>query len=127
MRSIAGGHYYLQEEWSNEDGGCAPRDETDPVSFAAPGRVSAGRAFSLIGHASDPDGRIVAWAWHFGDGTRVAHARELTHLSPRRAPTAILLRVADSAGNWSTFTRTVRVAGAPRTGVGGDARQRAPD
>jgi hypothetical protein len=114
---IAGGHYYLQEEWSNEDGGCAPRDEVDPLSFGAPGRVSAGRAFALVGHASDPDGRIVAWAWHFGDGS-ASHARTSTHVYRHAGVYRVLLRVADSAGNWATFTRTVHVSAA-------SARQRA--
>ena len=108
--TIAGGHYYLQEEWSNENGGCAPRDETDPVSFAAPGRVSAGRALQLVGHASDPDGRIAAWAWHFGDGTAGSHTRASTHVYRHPGTYHVLLRVADSAGNWATFTRTVRVS-----------------
>lgn len=109
--SIAGGHYFLQEEWSNEDGGCAPRDETDPVWFAAPGHLSAARAVSITGHASDSDGRIVAWAWHFGDGTS-AHARVTSHTYRHAGVYRILLRVADSAGNWSTYQHTVRV-GAP--------------
>jgi hypothetical protein len=108
--TIAGGHYYLQEEWSNENGGCAPRDETDPVSFAGPGRVSAGRAFSVTGHAFDPDGRIVAWAWHYGDGSPGSHARASTHAYRHAGVYHVLLRVADSAGNWATSTRTVHVA-----------------
>jgi hypothetical protein len=107
--TISGGHYYLQEEWSNEDGACAPRDESDLVSFAAPSRVSAGRAFALVGHASDPDGRIAAWAWHFADGTAASHTRASTHVYRRAGTYHVLLRVADSAGNWATFTRTVRV------------------
>lgn len=110
--SIAGGHYFLQEEWSNEDGGCAARDETDPVSFAAPVRVSATKAFSLTGHGADPDGHIVAWAWHFGDGT-ASHARVTSHAYHHAGSYRILLRVADSAGNWSTFQRTVHVGSAP--------------
>jgi hypothetical protein len=108
--TIAGGHYYLQEEWSNEDGGCAPRDETDPVSFAAPSRVSAGRAFTVVGHASDPDGRITAWAWHFGDGSAGSHTRASTHVYRHPGTYHVLLRVADSVENWATFTRTVRVS-----------------
>ena len=110
--SIAGGHYFLQEEWSNEDGGCAPRDETDPVWFGAGSRLTARRAFTLTGHASDPDGRIVAWAWHFGDGT-ASHRRVTTHTYRHSGVYRLLLRVSDSAGNWSTFQRTVHVAAAP--------------
>ena len=113
---IDGGHFYLQEEWSNEDGGCRPRDEQDSLFYAAPGRLVAGRAFSVTGHAGDPDGRIVAWAWHWGDG-KASHTRSASHIYRRPGTYRILLRVADSAGNWTTYTRTVRVgarAHAPR-------------
>ena len=106
--SIAGGHYFLQEEWSNEDGGCAPRDETDPVSFAAPAHLSAQTGFALTGRASDPDGHIVAWAWHFGDGS-ASHARVTSHTYRRAGTYRILLRVANGAGDWSTSTRTLHV------------------
>ena len=40
--SIHGGHFFLQEEWSDADGGCEPRAKPDSVSFGqarAPGRA----------------------------------------------------------------------------------------
>jgi hypothetical protein len=105
---IGGGHYWLQEEWSNEDNACAARDEADPVAFSVPARILTGRALRLTGQASDPDGRITAYDWSFGDGG-AAHRRRASHAFARAGSYRITLRVTDSAGNWSWGFRTVRV------------------
>ena len=105
---IHGGHYYLQEEWSNEDAACAPRDEADPVSFSAPTRVAAGKALVFSAHARDPDGSISAYNWYFADGAQ-GHRRVLSHVFKRPGVYRVVLRVTDSAENWSYFSRVVRV------------------
>jgi hypothetical protein len=105
---IAGGHYYLQEEWSNEDGSCQPRDESDWVFFTTPARISTGRALTLSAHGNDKDGRIVGYLWWFGDGT-VARRRQVAHIFARPGIYKIQLRLTDSAGNWATISRTLKV------------------
>jgi PKD domain len=105
---IHGGHYFLQEEWSNEDASCQPRDETDPVSFAAPGSFPARTTTTFAGRASDPDGTIVSYDWFFGDGGR-AHRRVTSHRYSRPGSYKVILRTTDSAGNWAFFARTVRI------------------
>jgi hypothetical protein len=105
---IDGHHYWLQDEWSNEDRGCRARDETDPVTFAVPSRITAGRRLTLAARASDPDGRIAAEAWNFGDGAS-ASRRVVGHTFGRAGSYRIVLRVTDSAGNWAFSARTVRV------------------
>lgn len=105
---IDGHHYWLQDEWSNEDKGCRARDETDALAFAIPARVTAGHAVALAARASDPDGRIVAYDWSFGDGAG-SHRRALTHVFGRAGSYRIVLRVTDSAGNWTFATRIVKV------------------
>ena len=117
---IHGGHYYLQEEWSNEDGACAPRDESDPVSFALTARTTAGKALAFGGHARDPDGSIKAYNWYFDDGSQ-GHRRVLSHAFKRAGVYRVVLRVTDSAGNWSFFSRVVRVARGPVRGRPGRA------
>jgi hypothetical protein len=97
---IHGFHYYLQSEYSNEDHSCQPQDETDPVGFAAPARVTTGRAFRLSAHASDPDGSISHYDWFFGQGSP-GRQRTVSHTYTRPGTYRIVLRVTDSAGNWS--------------------------
>ena len=106
--AIHGGHYFLQEEWSNEDGQCKPRDEADPVSFSVRGRISARSAATFTGRASDPDGSIVAFDWSFGDGAG-AHRRVVSHAFSRPGSYRVTLRVTNSAGNRAYSVRTIRV------------------
>ncbi len=108
---INGGHYYLQEEWSNEDGGCAPRDETDQVSFAAaPGSTTASPVL-LAARARDPDGAVVSYLWTFGDGS-TGRGRFVRHRFRRAGGYRVTLRTTDSAGNWTLYTRAISVAAA---------------
>jgi hypothetical protein len=109
-QSIHGGHYFLQEEWSNVNASCQSRTVPASVSLAAPGRVSAGVAMSLSGHARDPHprGKIVAFNWFFGDGRRSAR-RTPQHTYAHAGSYTIVLRVTDSWGNWAFATHTVRV------------------
>jgi hypothetical protein len=105
--SIAGGHYYLQEEWSNASGGCAPRAKPDQASFSVTSR--AGRTLGFMGSGTDPEGRILSYRWAFGDGT-TASGRTVTHRFPPRSEYPVRLRVTDSWDNWGFYTRVVSVA-----------------
>jgi hypothetical protein len=104
---IHGGHYYLQEEWSNNDGGCAARDESVRVSWGA--HVIHGRSVAFSASASDSDGGIVAFDWFFGDGD--GHHHRATHTFRRAGSHRVVLRVVDSSGNYALSSRTVRVTG----------------
>jgi len=50
--NIHGGHYYLQEEWSNADAGCRPRTTPARVSFDAKLLQNARLSISLSPHAT---------------------------------------------------------------------------
>jgi hypothetical protein len=104
---IHGGHYYLQEEYSNNDGGCQARDEADPVSFTSPSRAVHGHSVSFSAHASDPDGRIVAYDWYFGNGN--GHHHHATHAFRRAGSYRVVLRAVDSSGNYAFASRLVTV------------------
>jgi hypothetical protein len=109
---IHGGHYYLQEEWSNEDGGCQPRDEANRVSFSNAAHPRAGKRLSFTVRATDPDGAITAYNWFFGDGVG-GHGRTPGHMYRRAGVYRVVLRITDRADNWTMYARTVRVATAP--------------
>jgi PKD domain len=112
---INGGHYFLQEVWSNRSGGCEPRARNDLVSFRD-GLASA-HAMSVwfLAHASDPQGRIVGYHWFFGDG-RSSAGRRASHHYAHAGQYRVILRTTDSWGNAAFYAATLtvtRVAGRP--------------
>jgi PKD domain len=108
--SIHGGHFFLQEEWSNEDGACEPRAKPDSVSFARVRPLAGARSLSFTGRASDPQGRIVSLQWFFGDG-RTAFGRRVSHTFKLPGAYRVMLRATDSWGNWAYARRMIRVKG----------------
>jgi PKD domain len=107
---INGGHYYLQEEWSNADGACEPSAKPDLVNFAS-SRLRPG-ATVFAAHVQAAHGRIVTLQWFFGDH-RTGRGRRVIHRYGRAGTFRVVLRTTDSWGNWSFYARTV-VAGAAR-------------
>jgi hypothetical protein len=106
--TIHGGHFFLQEEWSNADSACEPRARPDLLSFAStrpPGRL---RSLSFTAHGSDPQGRLVAFEWFFGDG-RAGFGRRASHTFEAPGAYRVRLRSTDNWGNWAFATRMVRV------------------
>ena len=106
--SIHGGHFFLQEEWSNADSACEPRARPDELSFAStrpPGRL---RSVSFTAHGSDPEGRLLAFQWFFGDG-RAGFGRRVSHTFKVPGTYRVMLRSTDSWGNWAFAGRTVRL------------------
>jgi hypothetical protein len=103
---IHGGHYYLQEEWSNADGGCQPRTKSARVSFTA--LVHRPWSISLAAHGADPHGSIFSYMWFFGDG-RHAHGTSVSHRYHRAGRFRVVLRATDSWRNWSFYAETLTV------------------
>ena len=106
---IGGGRYYLQAEWSNWDGGCAGRTQPDSASFPAPGHPRAGEALKFNARAHAAHGSITAYNWYFGDSPNGRH-RSTSHTFHRGGSFRVVLRTTDSAGLWTYFARTIRVA-----------------
>jgi len=105
--NVGGGHYYLQEEWSNVDGGCEPRARPDAVSFNAV--LSPRFSVRFTARASDPRGRITAYRWFFGDG-HGGRGRVVTHRYAHSGSYRVVVRVTDSWGNWASYAATETVA-----------------
>jgi PKD domain len=110
--SIHGGHFFLQEEWSNADGACEPRAQPDSVSFAQVSAPDRARSMSFTGRASAPHGGIVGFQWFFGDG-RTAFGRRVSHTFKAPGTFRVRLRATDSWDNWASAGRTIRVNGRP--------------
>ncbi|MBV9310699.1 MAG: PKD domain-containing protein, partial [Solirubrobacterales bacterium] len=107
-QAIHGHHYYLQQEWSNDNGGCASHAKADRVSFSTR-HGKTHRKIRFAGHAHDPHGRIVIYTWFFGDG-KVGHRRVAKHQYRRRGTYRVTLRVTDSSGNWTFSVGDVRLS-----------------
>jgi PKD domain len=118
---INGGHYYLQEEWSNRDHSCQSRARPDQASFAAPPRAPVNRRVWFSASAQAGDGSIVTYDWYFGDGG-TAHHRLGSHWFRRAGLYRVVLRTVDSWGNWAYYARELPVTqDQPPTGAGARA------
>ncbi len=110
---IDGGHYWIQELWSNVSHACEPAAKADRASFRVAARADGPRgafAVTFAAQASDPEGRIGTYTWTFGDGRWSGSGRSrVTHMFTRRGTYTVLLRTTDSWGNWTFSTRRVRV------------------
>jgi hypothetical protein len=111
-QAIDGGHYYLQELWSNADHACEPSAAPDRVAIVATGAVGRGVPVRFAARASGPDRAIVSYAWTFGDGGRSrARGVRVTHRFTRRGRFEVTLTVTDSWGDRASAARRIRIAG----------------
>jgi hypothetical protein len=109
---IDGGHYFLQEEWSNQNGGCRPRPDPDSLSFSLARSVHARTSVKLTARARAAHGQVAAYNWFFGDGGS-SRRRATAHAFARAGTYRVVLRITDSAGNWTFATHTIRVTKPP--------------
>ncbi len=103
-------HYYLQEEWSNANGACEPRAESDRLSISVPAGTHAGAKLSLAARGRAPQARIISFSWWFGDG-KTGHGRRPAHVFQRSGSFRVVVRGTDSWDNWVFSARTLRIAG----------------
>jgi hypothetical protein len=106
--SINGGHFLLQEVWSDADSACEQRAKPDVLSFGLGRGADRARSLSFVAHGSDPDGHMVGFQWFFGDG-RDAFGRRTNHTFKLAGTYRVMLRATDSWGNWSFSARNVTI------------------
>lgn len=112
---IDGGHYYLQEEWSNENRSCQPRAKPDRLWLKAAARRQPRRPVQFTARATMPYGSIIAYTWYYGDGA-TGHGRVATHAYRRPGSYRVVLRTTDSAGNWAYDAVTIGISKPPAKG-----------
>jgi hypothetical protein len=106
--TIHGGHFFLQEEWSNADFGCEPRAKPDALSIGVSRRSGRARFASFAASGFDPEGRMVGFQWSFGDG-RAAAGRQVSHTFKSPGAYRVMLRATDSWGNWASASQTIQI------------------
>jgi hypothetical protein len=111
--SINGGHYYLQQEWSNDIEDCAQRVGPAKPAIANPGAISPGQLVEFNGAGSAPgDGGIVSFEWEFGDGGIGVGAHPL-HSYAALGTYTVSLTVTDDGGFTYSTSRQVEVTTPP--------------
>ncbi len=123
---IAGGHYWLQEEWSNADRGCRASASPDVASFQIPNRILTGQAVRFSARVSTGRARVKAYDWFFGRRGR-GRGRTVSHVFSRPGSYRVVLRVTDTWENWAYAVNAVTVTQtkhAPRKRSGRVRRQR---
>jgi hypothetical protein len=105
---IDGGHYYLQELWSNAQASCEPRARPASISFIATRSQLRWRTVSFAARAQSPDAPIVSYTWSFGNDAS-ARGRRVSHAFKRAGVYRVVLRTADSWGNWTYYARSITV------------------
>jgi len=130
-RFTQSGRYRVVARMTSSEGATAEAERTVVVTNAEPAPSVAAPIEALPGAvvgfdatgSSDPNGRIVAYEWDFGDGSPAASGVRTTHAfaRPGRYDTRLLVR--DDEGAETTALHTVVVAAAtagagPGTGSG---------
>jgi hypothetical protein len=110
--NVGTGHYVLQEEFSNEDGGgsCQQRDEADSASLTAAASTLTGTTVSFTGSGVDPDGSIASFTWNFGDGSAPAVGAHVNHAFSHAGTFTVTLTVQDVSGQRVSVLHTIHVA-----------------
>jgi hypothetical protein len=117
-QAIGAGHYYLQQEWSNDIDDCAQRVDPPVPTISNPGAVTAGQPAFFNGGASSPgSGGISSYGWDFGDGG-TAKGPSPTHTFQAPGTFTVTLTLEDDGGFTFSTTRQIAVV-APASGGGG--------
>jgi hypothetical protein len=107
-QNINGGHFYIQDLWSNATGRCEPRAGSDQASFKVTSRSGTALTFKATGLDPNPGGQIRSYRWDFGNGA-IASGRSVSHRFSKVGRYPVSLRVTDSWDNWGYYARTVSV------------------
>ena len=117
-QTINGAHYFLQEEFSNEDyamnstAGCIQHEESPVASFSvtpvSPG-VGQSATFTSASTDGDHSSGITAYAWTFGDGSTSSTGPTTTHAYAAAGTFTATLKVTDVDGYQGTVSHTVTV------------------
>ena len=109
-QSIAGGHYFLQQEWSNHIDDCAQRVTPATPAIADPDPVEGGEAVPFDASSSTPgEASIVDYHWDFGDGGSTSGPTPTHTFAAAGGTFLVTLTLEDAWGLTYSTTREVTV------------------
>jgi len=114
-QTINGTHYFVQEEFSNQDykrrhAGCVQLDELPTVTLKVkPGAPSVGKPATFTAKATDKDGSITAYSWNFGDHSSLGSGATVTHSYAGSGPFTVTVTVTDIDGWQGTASKNLTV------------------
>lgn len=112
--SIGSGHYFLQQEWSNDIEDCAQRVGPAKPVIANPGTPAPGQLVEFNGSGSlAGDGGIVSFKWEFGDAGTGSGVHPLHAYAVPGVYTVTLTLTDDGGFTYSTSREITVVAPAP--------------
>ncbi len=118
-QEIGSGHYYLQQEWSNNIDDCAQRVEAASPAISGPSQLAPGQSGNFDGSGSLPgETEIVSYGWKFSDGATASGA-SVSHAFAATGSFSVTLTLKDEWGLLYSTTKQVAVA-QPSTGGGGE-------
>ncbi|MCS6937020.1 MAG: PKD domain-containing protein [Candidatus Bipolaricaulota bacterium] len=90
-----------------------PPNQPPVADFSfTPAQPAAGQTVQFTDKSTDPDGRVVAWAWDFGDGTK-SNQQNPTHVYQTAGTFEVRLIVTDDKGAQSSAVRKTITVGPP--------------
>jgi len=137
---IGTGHYYTQDEFSNEDyalgvgdvtqsggpkvAGCVQREELPTASFTGPASVMAGTACAVFDGSTSSDsdnaGALI-YSWNWGDGTANGTGAAPSHIFASPGTFTVTLTVTDVDGWSASIAHSVMVTASASPTVSGVA------
>ncbi|HEY2334730.1 MAG TPA: PKD domain-containing protein [Solirubrobacterales bacterium] len=107
--SIGAGHYYLQQEWSNDVNDCVQRVKLPSPAIADPGQLAVGQTTLFDAGGSAPgSGHIASYGWNFGDGD-TGSGKTASHAFATTGEFTVTLTLEDDGGFTKATTRKVSV------------------
>jgi len=109
-QAIGDGHYYMQQEWSNDVEDCEQRIKAPVLQISGPGQLAPGQsgAFSAAGSIPGED-ELVSFEWEFSDGGS-ASGLSVSHAFAVAGTYSITLTAEDEFGYLYSMTRQANVA-----------------
>jgi hypothetical protein len=107
---INGGHYWVQELWSNASHHCQQRAPADTISATVPATGAAGQSLTFTASGNAPLRSITDYSWDFGDGSAPVSGASVQHSYSAPGTYTVTVTETDSWGDRAATSGQVSVS-----------------